>query len=207
MLQLIALVMAVGEPVVAACSKDTDCKGDRICDEGRCMAPTPYTGGAPLAASPPPVPPVELALQPPSLEATDSIRFVADFSVGGGVAAPFGVHPSLAVFGAVGVTGSAGVGGVLAIDANFAFGPGGQLVTVALVPGLRLGGRSHLDLCVGPALLGVTGSPGANLLVAAIGQGHIELVGPLALQLSLSVVFNAYGFMLFPAVGLGVSMF
>jgi hypothetical protein len=93
------------------------------------------------------------------------------------------------------------------MDANFAFGPGGQLVTVALAPGLRFGGRSHLDLCAGPALLAVTGSPGAMLLGAVIAQGHIELVGPLALHLSLSAVFNGYGFMLFPSAGLGASMF
>lgn len=30
------------EPATAGCTKDTDCKGDRICEAGRCVAPTPH---------------------------------------------------------------------------------------------------------------------------------------------------------------------
>jgi hypothetical protein len=145
------------------------------------------------------------------LEAKDSIRPVADLSVGGGVAfaiaGAVGVVPSLTIFGAVGVAGSTGLGGVMAIDANFAFGPRGSLVTVAFAPGLRLGSRSHLDLCVGPALMVASGTAGVLLVGAVIAQGHIELVGPLALHLALSAAFDGTGLILSPTVGLGASLF
>jgi hypothetical protein len=35
------LVTAMASPARADCTKDTDCKGDRICDAGRCVAPKP----------------------------------------------------------------------------------------------------------------------------------------------------------------------
>jgi hypothetical protein len=36
----------------AQCSKDTDCKGERVCNEGACTAPAPGTAPAPPAAAP-----------------------------------------------------------------------------------------------------------------------------------------------------------
>ena len=43
------------------CGKDTDCKGDRICEGGRCMSPAdlaPVADGVPAVAAPAPAPPV-----------------------------------------------------------------------------------------------------------------------------------------------------
>ncbi len=42
---------------LAQCGKDTDCKGDRICDNGTCIAPTATTQNSPLAATEPSPPP------------------------------------------------------------------------------------------------------------------------------------------------------
>ena len=40
---LIGLFMLASSISRADCSKDTDCKGNRVCDEGRCVAPDPGT--------------------------------------------------------------------------------------------------------------------------------------------------------------------
>lgn len=45
-------------PEAGACMKDTDCKGDRICDQGRCVSPTPPAPPPPAAPPPAPPPPV-----------------------------------------------------------------------------------------------------------------------------------------------------
>jgi hypothetical protein len=45
----------------AQCTKDTDCKGDRICNDGACMDPTPPAALAPLPAPEPPA-----AIAPPA---------------------------------------------------------------------------------------------------------------------------------------------
>jgi hypothetical protein len=47
----------------AQCSKDTDCKGDRVCEEGACVAPPP-AGPADAAPPPPPNPQGEAARAP-----------------------------------------------------------------------------------------------------------------------------------------------
>lgn len=61
---LLRLLLAV--PVLAApgaayadCTKDTDCKGDRICERGACVAPSERT------QTPPPPPPEYVAPPPP----------------------------------------------------------------------------------------------------------------------------------------------
>src|SRR5262249_25707279 len=51
-------------PVVSAgCTKDTDCKGDRICERGTCVAPPPVVAvpDAPVAGHGPPTPPYAMA--------------------------------------------------------------------------------------------------------------------------------------------------
>lgn len=40
---LVGLIMLAASTSRADCSKDTDCKGNRVCDEGRCVAPDPGT--------------------------------------------------------------------------------------------------------------------------------------------------------------------
>lgn len=53
----------------AQCTKDTDCKGDRVCDAGQCLAPVPPAGEesaqAPAAADEPASPPPAAAAPPP----------------------------------------------------------------------------------------------------------------------------------------------
>lgn len=55
----------------AQCTKDTDCKGDRICEEGKCTSPVPVTPAPapPAAAVAPALPPV---VQPPAPEPTEA---------------------------------------------------------------------------------------------------------------------------------------
>lgn len=54
----------------AQCTKDTDCKGDRICEEGKCTSPTPPPAPpeAPpeVAAEPPPLAPAPAEASPPA---------------------------------------------------------------------------------------------------------------------------------------------
>lgn len=51
----------------AQCTKDTDCKGDRICEEGKCTSPSAVTP-APTPV-PPPAPPATAPAPPPVPEA------------------------------------------------------------------------------------------------------------------------------------------
>jgi hypothetical protein len=53
----------------AECTKDTDCKGDRICEQGVCTSPPPTAVAAPIAPSPsdaPPAPVIEPAPAAPA---------------------------------------------------------------------------------------------------------------------------------------------
>ena len=43
---LVGLILLAASTSRADCSKDTDCKGNRVCDEGRCVAPDPGTRSA-----------------------------------------------------------------------------------------------------------------------------------------------------------------
>jgi hypothetical protein len=47
------LLMLTGPAHASGCSKDTDCKGDRICESGECAAPA-EAAPASAAATPPP---------------------------------------------------------------------------------------------------------------------------------------------------------
>jgi hypothetical protein len=53
---------SVAAPASAGCQKDADCKGDRICEDGRCKsvtvaAPETAPSSSPVSAAPPTVPP------------------------------------------------------------------------------------------------------------------------------------------------------
>jgi len=53
----IAAITTIGLAVDAhagACEKDSDCKGDRVCEGGVCVNPTPQAGAAPGPATAPP---------------------------------------------------------------------------------------------------------------------------------------------------------
>jgi hypothetical protein len=47
------LVLLVTSLSSAQCSKDTECKGERICEAGQCVAPSPSAPPAAVSAAPP----------------------------------------------------------------------------------------------------------------------------------------------------------
>lgn len=49
---LVGVAMFVSGVARAQCSKDTDCKGDRICNDGRCTAPSESAGQSPATQQP-----------------------------------------------------------------------------------------------------------------------------------------------------------
>jgi len=50
------LTFASSRPAMAGCEKDTDCKGDRICESGACVEPTPAAVGKTAAPAAVPAP-------------------------------------------------------------------------------------------------------------------------------------------------------
>src|SRR3954467_12292459 len=56
-------VLAVPGVALAECTKDTDCKGDRVCERGVCVAPADRAPPARPEYTPPPPPPT---VQPPA---------------------------------------------------------------------------------------------------------------------------------------------
>lgn len=77
---LLGLACAAGSlsfsvPALAQCTKDTECKGDRVCEDGKCVAPSgAASAAAPSAAAPEPsaAPPVADA-EPAPLSAADPV--------------------------------------------------------------------------------------------------------------------------------------
>jgi hypothetical protein len=61
---LVLLVTLHEAAARADCAKDTECKGDRVCERGRCVAPA----AAPPPSPPPPAPPPAPAGPPPKEE-------------------------------------------------------------------------------------------------------------------------------------------
>src|SRR5690349_2243863 len=61
------LVLAVPGAALAQCTKDTDCKGERICERGTCVLPAERAPPPrPEYTAPPPPPPVQTpAAHPP----------------------------------------------------------------------------------------------------------------------------------------------
>jgi hypothetical protein len=76
-LSIFSLAVLVSLEARAACTKDTDCKGDRVCEKGKCVAPsdapTAKSGAAPAGLFEPakPAPPKDTG---PTLE--QSIAFI-----------------------------------------------------------------------------------------------------------------------------------
>src|SRR5690349_15729158 len=75
-------VLLISATSHAACTKDTDCKGDRVCEEGACVdppanlpppPPPPAGGGTPAAVAPPPT-----AAQPAPAPQTSAVRPTVD---------------------------------------------------------------------------------------------------------------------------------
>jgi hypothetical protein len=120
----------------AACSKDTDCKGDRVCDHGKCVAPSAVpTPVAAVVAVPPPAPvaqpvapaPVPVEPAPPPVQA--AVVPVVRTSTGEGVAFTFAPPPTWTLLFALGGTiyymgqnGFNGGGGSLEMASHFIYG-------------------------------------------------------------------------------------
>jgi hypothetical protein len=73
----ILLVACIAAPAGADCTKDVDCKGDRVCDHGQCVAPAPAPAPAPLPASAPDERPAVPAAPPSHV---DDERYKVDVS-------------------------------------------------------------------------------------------------------------------------------
>ena len=83
----------------AACTKDTECKGDRICDAGQCVPPpTTASSAAPLPPPPPaPVPESEAPSAPPPAPAAPPPPPSAPPPVSSPLAPPGYIYPSVPV--------------------------------------------------------------------------------------------------------------
>jgi hypothetical protein len=78
------LSLAVTIVVAAGCSKDTDCKGDRICEKAVCVSPSSTDAGewalpsprftGARAPAPPPAPPIVEAPPPPPTTGRPPLR-------------------------------------------------------------------------------------------------------------------------------------
>src|SRR6185436_19383962 len=63
------LILAVPGVALAQCTRDTDCKGDRVCERGNCITPAERAAPPrPEYTAPPPPPPVQtpIARPPPA---------------------------------------------------------------------------------------------------------------------------------------------
>jgi len=171
MIALMLLVLAAG------CDKDTDCKGDRVCEDGKCVSPGAFTPPAAADAgvppSTPPTPPGATAtpgraplrvgdgevttkpVAPPEVPAPPEppSRVVGLVGVTAGL-----VATGTFLGGAIGATGSAGVRfrsgvgvvGVGLIDYSPAAGASTQLYGVGA--GVRFGNHSQLTLAGLPTI-------------------------------------------------------
>ena len=221
---LVAGVMAQG------CVKDTECKGERVCEAGACVAPAPAERfprvvriagqicvqsldaegqvqqscreeGAPAEAPPP----------PPPLEKPRS-RLSADGLLAGGVMVLVAggeafALPQFTLCGAFGSRRPSGAGFVLVTNASLGLSPYGAMFVLGLAPGLRLGERSHVVLSLGPTLIagGFGGETFAGLAGSALLQGVISLLHGFVLTPQAGLHFDLSGVIITLGVGVGFS--
>ncbi len=221
---MVAGVMAQG------CVKDSECKGDRVCEAGACVAPAPAERfprtvriagqiclqsldvegqvqqscreeGAPVEV-PPPLPPPQ---KPRS-------RLSADGLVAGGVMVLVAdgesfVLPQLTLSGAFGSRRPSGAGFVLVTNASVGLSPYGAMFVLGIAPGLRLGETSHVVLSLGPTLLagGFGGDTFAGLAGSALLQGVISLFDGFVLTPQAGLHFDLSGVIITLGVGVGFS--
>lgn len=140
---VVGVVSSAG--VFAQCTKDIECKGDRICSAGICVAPMP------LDASSTDIPsslqaPRDSQESPPNNRATPSFevgRMLAESGVGIAIAAAITVLPYLALFGGGALSGDSTLSSLLFV-VLFAAVP---LVTAPVEFAIANGSRSfHSDL-------------------------------------------------------------
>ena len=221
---LVAGVMAQG------CVKDTDCKGERVCEASACVAPVAAERfprvvriagqvcvqsldaegqvqqscreeGVPAEAPPPPPPPEK----PRS-------RLSADGLLAGGVMVLVAngesfVLPQVTLSGAFGSRRPSGAGFVLVTNASIGLSPYGAMFVLGIAPGLRLGQTSHVVLSLGPTLIagGFGGETFAGLAGSALLQGVISLIDGFVLTPQAGLHFDLSGVIITLGVGVGFS--
>jgi hypothetical protein len=176
---------------LAQCSKDTDCKGDRVCENGKCVgtvsSDTPASNLPPLVAD---------------LAATGGVQLAIS---GGGNSA----------LGALGLHGS--VGGrltdmlalALAFDANLGFFPlpyVGVNQLYSIDAAARVGISSHLTAGLGVTVLNVNGIA-ATALMNFLVRGVLVIVDGFGVHAHFQASFNGLGALFSLGAGVGWSFF
>lgn len=199
----------------AQCTKDSECKADRICEAGVCVAPPSSTSPASASPAPPQIAEAEKQAPPPTAkEREQSLGYSGSisFGAGGGYLSGAGIGSGGA---SVGLHGdlvrflARSVAIAIAIDPSWTFLQYRNHSTYAhdyaLGLGIRLGERHHLLVTVGPSLLLV--DPGFGnallLLASASARGVILLSEHLGLHLQAKISLDRYGLNLSGGVGLG----
>ncbi|MBL8914853.1 MAG: hypothetical protein JNM17_29380 [Archangium sp.] len=147
---LIIVIILVAPAASAQCTMDTECKGDRVCEAGQCVAPKPGTTSAGAIDAPPP--------PPPPLVGTDNGPGLGRYSDKQLLTRP---RHWAGGAGVIGIIGSIAVAG-LAIPATIPtlvgtlFG-GLAVVTAAITGALVIAGSGSARRA------GVAGAPGARV--------------------------------------------
>jgi len=143
-----AAVLLFSAPALAQCSKDTDCKGDRVCSNGQCIDtahPAPVAGPtvvvqpaapAPVIVVQPPPPlvqaPPPLQLQPPKL---DRPKPKSGWAVGAGIVGLVFMPVILGLTGASEATRTS-------LDPSLPLGITALVLHIVMVPIVGSGGSS-----------------------------------------------------------------
>lgn len=182
---LLVVVLVAASAASAQCTRDTECKGDRVCEAGQCVAPKPGTTSAGSIDAPPP--------PPPPLVGTDNGPGLGRYSDKQMLTRP---RHWAGGAGVIGIIGSLAIGG-LAVPASFPGFTGtlfGALaVTVATITGiLVLSGSGSARKA------GVPGAPGARiagmvLYIAALTLGAAMVVVGLLVDYPPPLVLGVAG--------------
>jgi hypothetical protein len=187
----------VTPPVTAGCTKDTDCKGDRVCVAGACQSPSPAPGSVAVPtvdaypASPPPAGGAHAVPLGAAYPATPGDAPVAGEGMhyGGGWAKTAGVLGIVA--GATAVSLAAGSAATVSKKDAMPAAPlgGGSAVVVAVMGPLVAAGAASArnnPAVTGSLGLRITGWIGYGVLVLdAIGMGVLGIAGEKPAQLQI----------------------
>lgn len=156
-------------PVAPGCSKDTDCKGERVCNDGRCVEPVV---AAPVAPAPKPVEAVAATPETPAVESSSG--WTGSASILGGVLAANTGHYDVAALELHAEAG-AHLGSQFSVigfaNGALGFGPNRLCANIFDVPvscsgstqllsagvGAKLGSPFSVSVGAGPAFLNMNG--------------------------------------------------
>ncbi len=195
------------------CVKDTECKGDRICENHACVAPHGSTlqSGQPVVeehkASEIPAAPrsADAPIQPKPL---DMFTYTLGFDLGiMFVRAPASnaVAPEIGMYGEAGgyVSNQLAVAGYA--DLQWAFDAGGRAIMLSFGPELKIGRKQSVSIGAGGSyiLAGTDVSPTISLFApSGMLRGSIP-VGPVCIHGSIIAAFLPSGTIISPTVGVG----